>query len=86
MSRFFTVATFITAAQALAFDGKPARATDAVVPDATFYRPEITEAPNVKELMKRAGDQTVLVGPDNTCGYVSGRAGKVFGPSYASKC
>ncbi|KAI1281772.1 hypothetical protein F5Y07DRAFT_269548 [Xylaria sp. FL0933] len=78
MSRFLTAATLVTAARALAFDGRPARATQAVVPDATFRLPEITEAPSIKELLKRqssSGDQTVLIGPDNTCGYVSGRAG-----------
>ncbi|TGJ79483.1 hypothetical protein E0Z10_g9285 [Xylaria hypoxylon] len=77
MSRFLTAATLVTAVRALAFDGKPARATDVVVPDATFHLPEITQAPNVRELFKRQsnGDQVVLIGPDNTCGYVSGRAG-----------
>ncbi|KAI0513158.1 hypothetical protein F5B22DRAFT_275767 [Xylaria bambusicola] len=77
MSKFLAAATFVTAARALAFDGKPARATEAVVPDATFHLPEITEAPAIRELFKRqsGGDQTVLIGPDNTCGYVSGRAG-----------
>ncbi|KAI0453218.1 hypothetical protein F5B21DRAFT_505610 [Xylaria acuta] len=76
MSRFITVATLVTAVRALAFDGRPARATDAVVPDATFHLPEITKAPNLGELFKRdTGDQTVLIAPDNTCGYVSGRPG-----------
>ncbi|KAI1428857.1 hypothetical protein F5Y12DRAFT_710804 [Xylaria sp. FL1777] len=76
MSRLFTTATLVTAIQALAFDGRPARATQAVVPDATFHLPAITEAPSIRELFKRqSGDQTVLIGPDNTCGYVSGRAG-----------
>ncbi len=78
MSRFLTVATLVTAVRALAFDGKPARATDTVVPDATFHLPEITDAPSIKDLFKRqSSDQTILIGPDNTCGYVSGRAGKV---------
>ncbi|KAJ3552806.1 hypothetical protein NPX13_g11030 [Xylaria arbuscula] len=77
MSRLLTAATLASAVQALAFDGKPARETNAVVPDATFHLPEITAAPAIKELFKRqsSGDQTVLIGPDNTCGYVSGRAG-----------
>ncbi|KAI8634116.1 hypothetical protein F5Y19DRAFT_199922 [Xylariaceae sp. FL1651] len=78
MSRFLTAAAFVTAARALAFDGKPARATDAVVPDVTFHLPEITAAPDVKELLRRQNDQTVLIGPDNTCGYVSGRAGAAY--------
>lgn len=76
MSRFLTTAAFVAGARALAFAGAPARATDAVVPDATFHHPEITQGPNVKELLRRAtGDETVLIGPDNTCGYVSGRPG-----------
>ncbi|KAI8955101.1 hypothetical protein F4801DRAFT_586975 [Xylaria longipes] len=76
MSSFLTAATFITAVRALALDGWPARATDAVVPDATFHVPEITQAPNLPALfMRDTGDQTVLIAPDNTCGYVSGRAG-----------
>lgn len=78
MPRFLTAATLVTAVRALAFDGKPARETKAVIPDATFNLPEITAAPAIKELFKRqsSGDQTVLIGPDNTCGYVSGRAGR----------
>ncbi|KAJ2970955.1 hypothetical protein NUW58_g9547 [Xylaria curta] len=78
MSKFFTTATLVAAVQALAFDGKPARATDGVVPDATFHLPEITQAPevDVRALLRRdTGDNTVLIGPDNTCGYVSGRPG-----------
>ncbi|KAI1294046.1 hypothetical protein F5Y03DRAFT_326703 [Xylaria venustula] len=79
MSRLLTAATLVTAARALAFDGRPAKATQAVVPDATFHLPEITEAPSIKELLKRqsgsSDDETILIGPDNTCGYVSGRAG-----------
>ncbi|KAI0472483.1 hypothetical protein F4859DRAFT_515326 [Xylaria cf. heliscus] len=76
MSRFLTAATLATTVRALAFNGAPARATDAVVPDATFHLPEITQAPNLRELFRRdTGDQTVLIAPDNTCGYVSGRPG-----------
>lgn len=79
MSRFFTTAAFVTAARALALAGAPAQATDAVVPDATFHHPEITQGPSVRELLRRdAGDETVLIGPDNTCGYVSGRAGRII--------
>lgn len=81
MSRFLQAATFITAAQALAFDGIPARATKSVVPDATYHRPEVTNGPSIKELLRRqtgADDgTTVLFAPDNTCGYVSGSAGKL---------
>ncbi|KAI0426070.1 hypothetical protein F5Y09DRAFT_77462 [Xylaria sp. FL1042] len=89
MSRFLTAATLVTAARALAFDGRPARATQAVVPDATFRLPEITKAPSIKELLKRqssSGDQTVLIGPDNTCGYVSGRAGAPITCNYDYTC
>ncbi|KAI0416401.1 hypothetical protein F5X98DRAFT_181977 [Xylaria grammica] len=76
MSRFLAAATLVTAARALAFDGRPAQVTDAVVPDATFHLAEITEAPRIKELSKRQSeDQIVLIGPDNTCGFISGRFG-----------
>lgn len=76
MSRFFTAATLVSVAQALAFDGKPARATDAVVPDATFYRPEITSPPYLRQLLADdTFNDTVYVAPDNTCGYVDGRPG-----------
>ncbi|RWA03070.1 hypothetical protein EKO27_g12036 [Xylaria grammica] len=76
MSRFLAAATLVTTARALAFDGRPAQATDAVVPDATFHLAEITEAPRIKELLKRQSeDQVVLIGPDNTCGFISGRFG-----------
>ncbi|KAI0113718.1 hypothetical protein GGR51DRAFT_21669 [Nemania sp. FL0031] len=87
MSRLLTTATLVAAARALAFDGRPARATDAVVPDATFHLPEITPGPNVKDLFRRAdGDSTVLIGPDNTCGYVSGRAGAPITCNTAYTC
>lgn len=76
MSRFFTAVTLVSVAQALAFDGKPARATDAVVPDATFYRPEITSPPYIRQLLAEdASNDTVYIAPDNTCGYVDGRPG-----------
>ncbi|KAI0542172.1 hypothetical protein GGR58DRAFT_527231 [Xylaria digitata] len=87
MSRLLAAATLVTAAWALAFDGKPAWATNAVVPDATFHHPEITEAPKIGELMRRAeGEQTILLGPDNTCGYVSGRAGAPITCNTAYTC
>jgi hypothetical protein len=77
MSRFLIATTaVVTAVQAMAFEGAPAKVTQAVVPDATFHRPEITPGPSVRELMKRDGNATVLFAPDNTCGYISGRAGK----------
>ncbi|KAJ8105013.1 hypothetical protein ONZ43_g7594 [Nemania bipapillata] len=87
MSRLLTTATLVAAVRALALDGKPARATDVVVPDATFHLPEITQAPNVKDLFRRdTGDQTVLIAPDNTCGYVSGRAGAPITCNTAYTC
>ncbi|KAI1431732.1 hypothetical protein GGR50DRAFT_677869 [Xylaria sp. CBS 124048] len=87
MSTLSTAAIFIAAAQALAFDGRPARATDAVVPDPTFHLSEVTPAPDIKELMKRqAIEQTVLFAPDNTCGYVSGRAGDAFTCNGGNTC
>jgi len=77
MSRFLIAATaVVTAVQALALEGVPAKVTQSVVPDATFHRPEITPGPSIRELMKRDDNATVLFAPDNTCGYVSGRAGK----------
>lgn len=81
MSRFFTAVTLVSVAQALAFDGKPARATDAVVPDATFYRPEITSPPYIRQLLAEdASNDTVYIAPDNTCGYVDGRPGRLHIP------
>ncbi|KAI0552708.1 hypothetical protein F4679DRAFT_46022 [Xylaria curta] len=75
MSRFLATATLATAVRALAFDGKPARATGAVIAAPTFNLPEITQAPSLELLKRATGDQTVLIAPDNTCGYVSGRPG-----------
>ncbi|CAJ2511090.1 Uu.00g067150.m01.CDS01 [Anthostomella pinea] len=78
MATLFTTAVIITAVQGLAFDGKPPRATNAVVPDPTYQLPEITEPPSVRDLFKRQNGQTVLVGPDNTCGFVDGRPGAAY--------
>ncbi|KAI0392677.1 hypothetical protein F5Y17DRAFT_459625 [Xylariaceae sp. FL0594] len=75
MSRFLIATTaVVTAVQGMAFQGALAKATQAVVPDVTFHRAEITPGPSVKEMVKRATNATVLFAPDNTCGYVSGRA------------
>lgn len=76
MASLLTAAVFVTAVQALAFDGKPAKPTVASVPSPTFSLPEITLPPSVHELAKRQNGQTVLVGPDNTCGYFDGRPGR----------
>ncbi|KAI1765844.1 hypothetical protein GGR53DRAFT_464973 [Hypoxylon sp. FL1150] len=78
MAGLLSAAVFVTAVQAMAFDGKPAEATDTGIPSPTFQLPEITLPPSMKELAKRQEGQTVLIGPDNTCGYVDGRAGAVY--------
>ncbi|KAI1340135.1 hypothetical protein F5Y15DRAFT_423524 [Xylariaceae sp. FL0016] len=80
MSSFLKTLSFATAVQALALDSKstPAKATGVVVPDATFHSPEITEAPNVRDLLKRDDGQTVLVAPDNTCGFFDGSIGAPY--------
>ncbi|KAI1492992.1 hypothetical protein F5X96DRAFT_294454 [Biscogniauxia mediterranea] len=78
MARLFTAAAFAVAAQAMALDGKLPKPTQTVTPDATFHLPETTEPPSLKELIKRQDGQTVLVGPDNTCGYFDGRIGAVY--------
>jgi hypothetical protein len=76
MSTLLLAAMFGTAVKALAFDGKPPQATGDSNPSETFEAPRITVPPSIHELAKRQNVQTVLVGPDNTCGYVSGRSSK----------
>ncbi|RYO86216.1 hypothetical protein DL766_003574 [Monosporascus sp. MC13-8B] len=72
-------ASFGIAVQALALDGMPAKRTEAIAPTSTRPFPsEITIPPSALDLKKRQELQTVLVGPDNTCGYISGRAGAVY--------
>ncbi|KAI0602268.1 hypothetical protein F4775DRAFT_231062 [Biscogniauxia sp. FL1348] len=78
MARLFTAAAFAVAVQAMALDGKLPKPTQPVTPDATFHLPETTEPPSLQELIRRQEGQTVLVGPDNTCGYFDGRAGAVY--------
>ncbi|KAI1266218.1 hypothetical protein F5Y18DRAFT_23865 [Xylariaceae sp. FL1019] len=80
MSRILTAAAFAAAVQASAFAGRPARATRSVTPDATFQSPTVTNGPDLREfLIKRAdGNQEVLIGPDNTCGFVNGRPGAPY--------
>ncbi|KAI1816406.1 hypothetical protein GGS20DRAFT_538120 [Poronia punctata] len=77
------VAATTTTVQALAFPGTPAQATvaAAVVPDPTFYKPTVTDGPSIYELARRADDEFVptwLLAEDNTCGYISGRAGVAY--------
>ncbi|OTA94031.1 hypothetical protein M434DRAFT_395100 [Hypoxylon sp. CO27-5] len=78
MTCLLSAAVFITAVQALAFDGKPAQPTNGLIPSPAIQLPEITLPPSIHELAKRQNGQTVLVGPDNTCGYFDGRAGAVY--------
>ncbi|KAI1497028.1 hypothetical protein F5X99DRAFT_43569 [Biscogniauxia marginata] len=78
MANIFAAAAFVSAVQALAFDGVPPKPTHTVIADATFHLPETTQPPSLRELAKRQNGQTVLVGPDNTCGYFDGRAGAVY--------
>lgn len=75
MASLLSAAVLVTAVQALAFDGRPAQPTDGLIPNPTFSMPKITLGPDIHELARRATGQTVLVAPDNTCGYFNGRAG-----------
>ncbi|KAI1175721.1 hypothetical protein F4777DRAFT_301158 [Nemania sp. FL0916] len=91
MSRLLTTATLVAVAQALAFENRPARAmaraTDAVVPDTTFSHPAITPGPILRDYLRRdTDDETILIGPDNTCGYVDGRAGAPITCNSAYTC
>ncbi|KAI0009305.1 hypothetical protein F4779DRAFT_378986 [Xylariaceae sp. FL0662B] len=78
MANLIAAAAFMTAVQALAFDGKPPEPTNAFDISPTSPQPEITAAPDIRQLAKRAEGHTVLVGPDNTCGYFDGRPGAVY--------
>lgn len=76
-SAIFLAASFGVAVQAMALDSYIARPTDSAVPSPVQEFPSrITIPPSALELAKRQDTQTVLVGPDNVCGYISGRAGK----------
>ncbi len=78
-SKFLIAASFGVAVRALAFDGRPATATDGSMPSPTRNFPShITVPPSAFELARRQDSQTVLVGPDNVCGYIDGRPGKQF--------
>ncbi|KAK6078003.1 hypothetical protein SCUP234_06377 [Seiridium cupressi] len=81
MASLLLAAAFGAVAQAIAIESTIAQPTSASLQHPTVQRVEVTQAPNpsvVRELLKRAEAQTVLVGPDNTCGYVSG----LFGAAY----
>lgn len=78
MAAFFLAAAFGAVVQAMALESTIARPTDASIPYPTASQPQVTEPPSpamLKELLRRADVETVLVGPDNTCGYVSGLLG-----------
>ncbi|KAL7624340.1 hypothetical protein AAE478_005902 [Parahypoxylon ruwenzoriense] len=78
MASLLITAVFLTAVQALAFDGKLPKPTEVLRPNPTFKLPKITIPPSIRELGKRQNEQTVLIGPDNTCGFVDGRPGAAF--------
>ncbi|KAI1873821.1 uncharacterized protein JN550_003090 [Neoarthrinium moseri] len=81
MAALLLTAVFGTAVRALALESTIPRPTEASIPDPTLQLPEITEPPSpsvVKELLRRADVETVLVAPDNTCGYVSGLLGAAY--------
>ncbi|RYP80089.1 hypothetical protein DL770_006372 [Monosporascus sp. CRB-9-2] len=72
-------ASFGIAVQALALDGRPAKRTEAIAPTSTRPFPShITVPPSALDLKKRQEVHTALVAPDNTCGYISGRAGAAY--------
>lgn len=67
-------AIFGTAVQALAFWAPKETHIPTIPADAISPKP--TLPPNFQGLRKRASaSTTILVGPDETCGYIDGRAG-----------
>ncbi|KAI1780470.1 hypothetical protein F4818DRAFT_6493 [Hypoxylon cercidicola] len=79
MAKLLSAAVFITAVRAMALGEKLPEPTNAGNPSPTFQQPEITLPPSFRELVKRQDEaQTVLVAPDNTCGFVDGRPGAVY--------
>ncbi|KAH6657685.1 hypothetical protein BKA67DRAFT_195378 [Truncatella angustata] len=81
MALLFLTAAFGVVVQAVAFESTVAQPTDVSIPHQTIQKAEVTTPPNpsaVRELLRRAEAQTVLVGPDNTCGYVSGSFGAAY--------
>lgn len=75
MASLLSIAALVTAVQALALDANHPEPTLVSKPNPTFQSPKITLPPSIQELAKRQNGQTVLIGPDNTCGYVDGRPG-----------
>lgn len=78
MAYLLLAAAFGAVVQAVALESTIAQPTGASIPQATFQESQVTQPPNptvVRELLRRAEVDTVLVAPDNTCGYVSGSLG-----------
>ncbi|KAJ9132250.1 hypothetical protein NKR23_g11328 [Pleurostoma richardsiae] len=76
-----SLAIFGATVQALAF-WQP-KATDVVIIPPNAQSPRPTIPPSLRELRRRQDSSvtesdTILVGPDNTCGYVSGRPGAPY--------
>jgi hypothetical protein len=85
MASLLLAAVFGAVAQAVALESTIAQPTDASILHPTAQVPEVTQPPDpsmVRELLRRADVQTVLVGPDNTCGYVSGLLGMLGSRGY----
>jgi hypothetical protein len=68
---------FAAAVHALAYPGPKATGAAKTPLDATSPRP--TTPPALHEFLRRdnSNEQTVLIAPDNTCGYVSGQSGSL---------
>ena len=75
MARLLLYTVFGAAVEAIAVERMVAAPTDVSLPTPVFNFAQITAPPSLHELVKRQEAQTVLVGPDNTCGYVSGLLG-----------
>ena len=77
MFSLYGLALFAATAQALAFPGP--NPTYGIVLPAGIQSPRPTDPPKLKQrILKRqssSDDDTFLVAPDNTCGYISGLAG-----------
>lgn len=81
MARFLLYTALGAVVEAVAVERMVAAPTDVSLPTAVFNFAQITAPPSLHELAKRQEAQTVLVGPDNTCGYVSGLLGMYTIPS-----
>ncbi|KAK8086295.1 hypothetical protein PG994_001269 [Apiospora phragmitis] len=72
MARLLLYTVLGAVVAAIAVERIVAAPTGVSLPSPTFDFAQITAPPSLHELVKRQEAQTVLVGPDNTCGYVSG--------------